>query len=62
MRIGVLALQGAFRAHRRRFAELDVDTCDVRLPRDLAAVDGLVMPGGETHDDVGALDIERAVR
>lgn len=46
--IGVLALQGAFRAHVARFAELDVAPREVRRPHDLAAVDGLVMPGGES--------------
>jgi 5'-phosphate synthase pdxT subunit len=46
--IGVLALQGAFAAHRRRLAELGVASRDVRQPRDLIGVDGLVMPGGES--------------
>jgi pyridoxal 5'-phosphate synthase pdxT subunit len=46
--IGVLALQGAFAAHRRRLAELGVASRDVRQPRDLHGVDGLVMPGGES--------------
>jgi len=48
IRIGVLALQGAFRAHVARLAELDVATREVRLPDDLRAVDALVMPGGES--------------
>jgi 5'-phosphate synthase pdxT subunit len=46
--LGVLALQGAFAAHRRRLAELGVASRDVRQPRDLLGVDGLVMPGGES--------------
>jgi pyridoxal 5'-phosphate synthase pdxT subunit len=46
--VGVLALQGAFAAHRRRLAELGVASRDVRQPRDLLGVDGLVMPGGES--------------
>jgi pyridoxal 5'-phosphate synthase pdxT subunit len=46
--IGVLALQGAFRAHAHALAELDVATRDVRTPADLAMVDALVMPGGES--------------
>ncbi|CAN5653535.1 pyridoxal 5'-phosphate synthase glutaminase subunit PdxT [soil metagenome] len=46
--VGVLALQGAFRAHVARLAELDVATREVRQPHDLATVDGLVMPGGES--------------
>jgi pyridoxal 5'-phosphate synthase pdxT subunit len=46
--IGVLALQGAFAAHRRRLAELGVASRDVRQARDLIGIDGLVMPGGES--------------
>jgi pyridoxal 5'-phosphate synthase pdxT subunit len=46
--IGVLALQGAFRAHADRLIELGVDVRDVRRPADLTAVDALVMPGGES--------------
>jgi 5'-phosphate synthase pdxT subunit len=47
-RIGVLALQGAFGAHARAFAELDASTCEIRTPADLARLDGLVLPGGES--------------
>jgi pyridoxal 5'-phosphate synthase pdxT subunit len=46
--IGVLALQGAFDAHQRAFDELGASTRQVRTPADLAAVDALVMPGGES--------------
>jgi 5'-phosphate synthase pdxT subunit len=46
--VGVLALQGAFRAHGTRLAELGVASRDVRTPADLATVDALVMPGGES--------------
>jgi 5'-phosphate synthase pdxT subunit len=46
--IGVLALQGAFRAHFQTFADLGVATRDVRTPEHLDAVDALVMPGGES--------------
>jgi pyridoxal 5'-phosphate synthase pdxT subunit len=48
VQIGVLALQGAFAAHRRRLADLGVTTRDVRRPDDLAGVDALVIPGGES--------------
>jgi 5'-phosphate synthase pdxT subunit len=47
-RVGVLALQGAFGAHLQRLADLDVSTSEVRTPADLAGVDALVMPGGES--------------
>jgi 5'-phosphate synthase pdxT subunit len=46
--VAVLALQGAFRAHVQRLAELGVVAVEARLPSDLAGVDGLVMPGGES--------------
>jgi 5'-phosphate synthase pdxT subunit len=46
--VGVLALQGAFRAHARALAELGVTAHEVRTPEHLAAVDALVMPGGES--------------
>ncbi|MDQ7783929.1 MAG: pyridoxal 5'-phosphate synthase glutaminase subunit PdxT [Desulfomonilaceae bacterium] len=48
MRIGVLALQGDFAEHRVVLARLGVETVEVRLPRDLNGIDGLVMPGGES--------------
>ena len=48
-RIGVLALQGAFDAHRRRLAELGVAARDVRQPRRPHGVDGLVMPAGRAR-------------
>ncbi|MGD9703597.1 MAG: pyridoxal 5'-phosphate synthase glutaminase subunit PdxT [Acidimicrobiia bacterium] len=47
-RIGVLALQGAFAAHAERFAELGATVAEVRTPADLAGLDGLAMPGGES--------------
>ena len=46
--VGVLALQGAFESHQHRLAELGALTRQVRTPRDLAGVDALVMPGGES--------------
>lgn len=46
--IGLLALQGAFAAHRERFDGLSVSSRGVRLPADLEGIDGLVLPGGES--------------
>ena len=46
--IGVLALQGAFDAHARRLAELGVTAVMVRKPEQLAGLDGLIIPGGES--------------
>lgn len=48
MRIGVLALQGAFREHEEVLNDLGVRTAQVRAPEDLFGCDGLVLPGGET--------------
>jgi 5'-phosphate synthase pdxT subunit len=48
LRIGVLALQGAFREHCRVLARLGVEAVEVRLPADLEGLDGLVIPGGES--------------
>ena len=46
--IGVLALQGAFDVHAKRLAELGAKAVLVRRPEQLAALDGLVIPGGES--------------
>src|SRR3984885_13291268 len=48
MKIGVLALQGDFDAHRRRLEELGADVVLVRKPEQLDVIDGLVIPGGES--------------
>jgi 5'-phosphate synthase pdxT subunit len=45
---GVLALQGDFAAHRRALGRIGVATIPVRKPTDLAGVDALVLPGGES--------------
>ncbi len=46
--VGVLALQGGFEAHQRLLAGLGVGTRQVRVPDDLAGLDALVLPGGES--------------
>jgi 5'-phosphate synthase pdxT subunit len=48
MTIGVLALQGDFDAHRRRLEELGAEVVLVKKPEQLDAIDGLVIPGGES--------------
>lgn len=48
MKIGVLALQGDFEAHRRRLQELGAEVVLVRQPEQLEEIDGLVIPGGES--------------
>ncbi len=48
MKIGVLALQGAFIEHIKILRELEVEAVEVRLPEQLADLDGLIIPGGES--------------
>ena len=48
LRIGVLALQGAFREHARMLRGLGAEVVEVRLPEELDGLDGLVIPGGES--------------
>ncbi len=48
MRIGVLALQGAFREHLESLAAIGVEGVRVREPADLADVSALILPGGES--------------
>lgn len=48
MKVGVLALQGAFIEHIHILQRLGVDTKEVRLPEQLADLDGLIIPGGES--------------
>ena len=47
-RIGVLALQGAFREHAKALRALGADVVEVRLADGLDGLDGLVIPGGES--------------
>jgi 5'-phosphate synthase pdxT subunit len=48
MKAGVLALQGDFREHARVFAECGATPVEVRTPDELAGVDCLAIPGGES--------------
>lgn len=47
-RVGVLALQGDFAAHGKALGELGVAWCLVKTPAELAQVEGLIIPGGES--------------
>lgn len=47
-KVGVLALQGAFREHRRALESLGCEVAEIRKPSDLQGVQGLVFPGGES--------------
>ena len=57
MKIGVLALQGAFIEHEKMLQRLGVETQEVRLPRDLDGVDGVIIPGGESTT-IGKLAVQ----
>src|SRR4051812_9641334 len=48
MNIGVLALQGDVREHLRALESTGASAAPIRRPDELAAVDGLVIPGGES--------------
>jgi pyridoxal 5'-phosphate synthase pdxT subunit len=48
VRIGVLALQGAFREHIQMLRKLGVEAVEVRKPEQLDGLDGLIIPGGES--------------
>src|SRR4249920_1415499 len=47
-RIGLLAIQGAFREHARALERLGAEVVEVRLPEQLDGLDGIVIPGGES--------------
>ena len=48
MKVGVLALQGDFDAHRKRLEELGATVLLIKQPEQLDTIDGLVIPGGES--------------
>ena len=48
MRIGVLAVQGAFAEHLALLREIGIEAVPVRLPQDLEGLSGLILPGGES--------------
>ncbi|HUN08603.1 MAG TPA: pyridoxal 5'-phosphate synthase glutaminase subunit PdxT [Aggregatilineales bacterium] len=48
MKIGILALQGAFIEHAKTIRQLGHEAVEVRLPADLADLAGLIIPGGES--------------
>lgn len=62
MKIGVLALQGAFSEHIKMLQQLNMETVEVRLPEHLDGIDGLIIPGGESTtigklaNDYGLID------
>jgi 5'-phosphate synthase pdxT subunit len=65
MRVGVLALQGAFREHIAVLERLGVEGVEVRLPEQLESLDGLIIPGGESTTMMrlmGLYGLDEAIR
>jgi pyridoxal 5'-phosphate synthase pdxT subunit len=57
-KIGVLALQGDFEAHRKALERAGGEGVEVRSAADLAGLDGLIIPGGESTTMLKLLDAE----
>ncbi len=60
-KVGVLALQGDFEAHRKALARAGAEAVEVRTGAELAAVDGLVIPGGESTTMLKLMSVENLV-
>ena len=58
MKIGVFAIQGNFEKHARMLQKLGVDVLYVNEARQLAEIDALILPGGESSTMLKLLDIE----
>lgn len=55
--IGVLTVQGDFAEHLAALRKLDVEIREVRLPRELEGLDGLIIPGGESTTLARLIDL-----
>ena len=55
--IGVLAIQGDFIEHRRMLDAIGTESKEIRLPKQLEGLDGLIIPGGESTTIVQLIDI-----
>jgi pyridoxal 5'-phosphate synthase pdxT subunit len=63
--VGILALQGDFEAHAKALRELGLQTREVRTASEITAVDGLVLPGGESSTHLKLIEqfeLEPALR
>lgn len=64
-KVGILAVQGDFEAHGEALSRLGVEHVFVRTPRDLAGMDALILPGGESTTQLKFLTeegLEQAIR
>jgi pyridoxal 5'-phosphate synthase pdxT subunit len=65
LKVGVLAVQGGFAAHARTLRQLGAEAIEVRTPAEMAGLDGLVIPGGESTTIVRGIEsagLEPALR
>jgi pyridoxal 5'-phosphate synthase pdxT subunit len=65
LKVGVLAIQGDFDAHRRMLSSLGAEATEVREPAQLDGLDGLVIPGGESTTISMGMErdgLDRAIR
>jgi 5'-phosphate synthase pdxT subunit len=65
MKIGILAVQGDFEAHGEVLSRLGIERVFVRTPQDLAGVDAMILPGGESTTQLKFLTeegLEKALR
>jgi len=58
VRIGIVAIQGDYEAHAKSLDALGVEHSFIRLPGDLAGVDGVILPGGESTTHLKVLQEE----
>lgn len=61
MKIGVLAIQGDFAAHARALARSGVEAVEVRRSEQLAGIDGLIIPGGESTTMIKVMREEQMI-
>ena len=57
LKVGVLALQGSYEEHLDMLSGLGVEAVEIRLPKQLEVLDGLILPGGESTT-IGKLAVE----
>ena len=56
-KVGVLALQGDFAEHMKSLETIGAEPIEVRLPDDLADIDALIIPGGESTTIARLMDV-----
>ena len=59
MKIGILALQGAVEPHEQKLRELGVEPIQVRVPKDLENLSGIILPGGESSTMIHLLKLNQ---